>query len=76
MKKKLLLMTACTLAMSMFLAGCGGGRKADGEVSKTAEPSKEVSKVDENKSGSAAGENKGFPADATIGVSGDSSGCG
>ena len=69
MKKKLLLMTACTLAMSMFLAGCGGGRKADGEVSKTAEPSKEVSKVDENKSGSAAGENKGFPADATIGVS-------
>lgn len=69
MKKKLLLMTACTLAMSMFLAGCGGGRKADGEVSKTSEPSKEVSKVDENKSGSAAGENKGFPADATIGVS-------
>jgi len=55
--------------IGIFNIGGAGKIKADGEVSKTAEPSKEVSKVDENKSGSAAGENKGFPADATIGVS-------
>lgn len=69
MKKKFLSMLACTLAMSMLLVGCGGGRKAENEETKSEEPKKEASKVEEKKSEAVVEEKKGFPADATIGVS-------
>lgn len=69
MKKKFLSMLACTLAMSMMLVGCGGGRKAENEETKSEEPKKEASKVEEKKSEAVVEEKKGFPADATIGVS-------
>lgn len=69
MKKKFLSMLACTLAMSMLLVGCGSGRKAENEETKSEEPKKEASKVEEKKSEAVVEEKKGFPADATIGVS-------